>query len=193
VTLITQGEASGRTVAIAGGGSDLLGMMKERLVAPDVLVNLKTIKGLESGQDRRRRPDDRWIDHARRAGRASTDPPAVSGAGRSGGGRGDAADSQRRDARRQTSVSVHGAGTYRNGFACLKNGGTTCYSVSGENAFHAIFGGGPSHIVHPSDTAPALVALDAKFRIVGPAGERVVPAADFLHGCRPSTRRARTC
>ena len=31
-------------VAIAGGGSDLLGMVKERLVTPDVLVNLKTIK-----------------------------------------------------------------------------------------------------------------------------------------------------
>jgi xanthine dehydrogenase YagS FAD-binding subunit len=52
--------------------------------------------------------------------------------------------------------------------------------VAGENEFHAIFGGGPSHIVHPSDTAPALVALDAKFRIAGPAGERVVPAAEFF-------------
>jgi len=49
---------------------------------------------------------------------------------------------------------------YRNGFKCLKNGGTTCYSIAGENEFHAIFGGGPSYIVHPSDTAPALVALD---------------------------------
>jgi len=69
---------------------------------------------------------------------------------------------------------------YRNGFHCLKNGGTTCYSVAGENAFHAIFGGGPSYIVHPSDTAPALVALDARFRIAGPSGERVIPAADFF-------------
>src|SRR6185503_10345672 len=69
---------------------------------------------------------------------------------------------------------------YRNGFPCLKNGGTNCYSIAGENAFHAIFGGGPSYIVHPSDTAPALVALDAAFRIVGPAGERLVPAADFF-------------
>jgi xanthine dehydrogenase YagS FAD-binding subunit len=69
---------------------------------------------------------------------------------------------------------------YRNGFPCLKNGGTSCFSVTGENQFHAIFGGGPSYIVHPSDTAPALVALDARFRIVGPSGERVVPAADFF-------------
>jgi len=69
---------------------------------------------------------------------------------------------------------------YRNGFKCLKNGGTTCYSVNGENEFHAIFGGGPSYIVHPSDTAPALVALDATFRIVGVDGERRVPAAEFF-------------
>jgi xanthine dehydrogenase YagS FAD-binding subunit len=69
---------------------------------------------------------------------------------------------------------------FRNGFPCLKNGGDTCFSIVGDNRFHAIFGGGPSYIVHPSDTAPALVALDAKFRIVGPSGERVVPAADFF-------------
>jgi xanthine dehydrogenase YagS FAD-binding subunit len=55
-----------------------------------------------------------------------------------------------------------------------------CYSVVGENRFHAIFGGGPSYIVHPSDTAPALVALDAKFRIVGPSGERMVSASEFF-------------
>jgi xanthine dehydrogenase YagS FAD-binding subunit len=68
----------------------------------------------------------------------------------------------------------------RNGFHCYKNGGNVCYSVSGENQFHAIFGGGPSHIVHPSDTAPALVALNATFRLVGPSGERTMPAADFF-------------
>src|SRR5262249_34565670 len=54
------------------------------------------------------------------------------------------------------------------------------FAAAGENQFHAIFGGGPSHIVHPSDTAPALVALDAKFRIAGPSGERVVAAAEFF-------------
>jgi xanthine dehydrogenase YagS FAD-binding subunit len=69
---------------------------------------------------------------------------------------------------------------YRNGFPCYKAGGNQCFSFSGENQFHAIFGGGPSYIVHPSDTAPALVALDARFHIVGPSGERVVPAAEFF-------------
>ncbi len=86
---------------------------------------------------------------------------------------------------------------YRNGFKCLKNGGTTCYSVTGENEFHAIFGGGPSYIVHPSDTAPALVALDATFRIAGPvgrsdgAGGRVLHAADDRFVARERADRRR--
>src|SRR5581483_8715096 len=37
---------------------------------------------------------------------------------------------------------------------CLKKGGDTCYSADGENKYNAIFGGGPSYIVHPSDLAP---------------------------------------
>jgi xanthine dehydrogenase YagS FAD-binding subunit len=45
-------------------------------------------------------------------------------------------------------------------FHCLKKGGATCFSVEGENRYHAIFGGGPCHIVHPSNVAPAVVALD---------------------------------
>jgi xanthine dehydrogenase YagS FAD-binding subunit len=69
---------------------------------------------------------------------------------------------------------------FRNGFKCYKAGGNECFSVTGENQFHAIFGGGPSFIVHPSDTAPALVALDARFRIMGPSGERTLAAADFF-------------
>ncbi len=38
---------------------------------------------------------------------------------------------------------------YRNGFPCFKAGGNQCFSFAGENQFHAIFGGGPSYIVHP--------------------------------------------
>jgi Aerobic-type carbon monoxide dehydrogenase, middle subunit CoxM/CutM homologs len=68
----------------------------------------------------------------------------------------------------------------------------TCYSVTGENEFHAIFGGGPSYIVHPSDTAPALVALDAAFRIVGPSGDRTIPSSEFFT-LPPPMPRARTC
>jgi xanthine dehydrogenase YagS FAD-binding subunit len=68
----------------------------------------------------------------------------------------------------------------RNGFPCYKAGGDRCFSAAGENELHAILGGGPSYIVHPSDLAPAFVALGATFRVVGPAGARSLPAADFF-------------
>ena len=69
---------------------------------------------------------------------------------------------------------------YRNGFNCYKAGGGECFSVVGENQQHAIFGGGPSFIVHPSDVAPALVALNASFIVSGPAGERSLSAQEFF-------------
>ena len=52
-------------------------------------------------------------------------------------------------------------------FACLKRGADTCYAVDGLNKYHAIFGSGGCHIVHPSDTAVALLALDATIEIYG--------------------------
>ncbi len=69
---------------------------------------------------------------------------------------------------------------YRNNYPCFKHGGKACYSALGENDYHAILEGGPSYIVHPSDTAPALVALGATARIVGRSGERMVPLDKFF-------------
>ena len=48
---------------------------------------------------------------------------------------------------------------YRGDFHCLRKGGEKCFAVAGENQYHCILGGGPCFIVHPSDTAPALVAF----------------------------------
>ena len=68
---------------------------------------------------------------------------------------------------------------YRGEFHCLRKGGTVCYAVDGENQFHCIFGGDQCYIVHPSDTAPPLAALEAKLRIVGPRGSRTVAVEKF--------------
>lgn len=65
-------------------------------------------------------------------------------------------------------------------FPCLKKGGSTCYAVEGENQYHAILGGGPCHIVHPSNTAPALVASDARIVVANRDRRREIPAADFF-------------
>jgi xanthine dehydrogenase YagS FAD-binding subunit len=63
---------------------------------------------------------------------------------------------------------------------CLKKGGDTCYSFTGENKYNAILGGGPSYIVHPSDLAPMLMALGAQLNVTGPQGKRVIPLDKFF-------------
>ena len=65
-------------------------------------------------------------------------------------------------------------------FVCFKKGGNQCFSPAGENQFHAIFGNGPSFIVHPSSLAVPMVAYGATFRLLGPKGERTVAAADYF-------------
>jgi xanthine dehydrogenase YagS FAD-binding subunit len=68
---------------------------------------------------------------------------------------------------------------FRGEFHCLRKGGPTCYAIAGENQYHAILGGARCYIVHPSDTAPALVALEAQVTVAGPNGTRTVPMDDF--------------
>jgi xanthine dehydrogenase YagS FAD-binding subunit len=68
----------------------------------------------------------------------------------------------------------------RSGFSCHKSGGDSCPAAAGENQYHAIFGGGPCFIVHPSDVAVALTALDATIEVRGASGVRHVPVADFF-------------
>ena len=80
---------------------------------------------------------------------------------------------------------------YRNEeFVCFKKGGNQCFSPAGENQFHAIFGSGPSFIVHPSSLAVPSVAYGATFRLVGPKGERMVAAADYF--TMPTLQNVRT-
>jgi xanthine dehydrogenase YagS FAD-binding subunit len=172
------GERLGKAVSFAGGGSDLITLVKERLVSPDIIVNL----------------------------RGANEAAVATGAqGLSIGGLATLDAISRHDAVRSkyavlaeaaesvATPQIRNVATlagnicqrpwcwyFRNGFPCLKNGGTTCFSVTGENQFHAIFGGGPSYIVHPSDTAPALVALDASVRVVGTGAPKLVPAAEFF-------------
>jgi xanthine dehydrogenase YagS FAD-binding subunit len=70
------------------------------------------------------------------------------------------------------------------GFNCYKKGGDFCFAVTGDNRYHAIVGGELCYIVHPSDTATALLALNASARITGSGGERIVPFDRYFHGPR---------
>jgi xanthine dehydrogenase YagS FAD-binding subunit len=73
---------------------------------------------------------------------------------------------------------------YRGGWPCYRAGGNICYADTpvGRNREHAIFGANRCVAVHPSDSVPALIALDAKFVIQTPKGERVVDAEDYFVG-----------
>jgi xanthine dehydrogenase YagS FAD-binding subunit len=179
VTLSQQAHKEGRRAVFVGGGSDVLALMKDRIVTPDVIVNLKTIRGLDGittsragvtigglttldtlSHDTRIRDGYKVLAEA--AGIVAT--PQIRNVATLAG----------------NVCQRPWCWYYRNGFPCYKAGGTQCFSATGENQFHAIFGGGPSYIVHPSDTAPALVALDATFQINGPTGNRQVSAAEFF-------------
>ena len=73
---------------------------------------------------------------------------------------------------------------YRGGWPCYRAGGNICYADTpvGRNREHAIFGADRCVAVHPSDSAPALMVLDAKFVMQTPKGERVVDAEDYFVG-----------
>ncbi len=73
---------------------------------------------------------------------------------------------------------------YRGGMDCYRAGGSTCYADTpeGMNREHCLFGADRCVAVTPSDTAPALVALDASMVIRSADGERVVAAEDFFIG-----------
>ena len=73
---------------------------------------------------------------------------------------------------------------YRGGWTCYRAGGNICYAdtPTAVNREHAIFDADRCVAVNPSDTAPALVALDAQMVIRGPRGERVVNAEDYWIG-----------
>jgi xanthine dehydrogenase YagS FAD-binding subunit len=179
VSRAAQARKAGHVAVFAGGGSDVLQLVKDRIVNPDVIVNLKTMPNLNqvtrSGStvsiggeitlDALIRHDLIRKDYGVLAEAAATvATPQIRNVGTIAG----------------NVAQRPWCWYYRNGFQCYKNGGNQCFSFAGENQFHAIFGGGPSYIVHPSDIAPALVALDATFRVLGPAGERKVPASEFF-------------
>jgi xanthine dehydrogenase YagS FAD-binding subunit len=73
---------------------------------------------------------------------------------------------------------------YRGGWSCYRAGGNICYAdtPTAVNREHAILDADRCVAVSPSDTAPALVALDAQMVIRGPRGERLVDARDYFIG-----------
>ena len=180
IGLLQKFQQQKKSAAVVGGGSEYLQLMKDHVVEPDYLINLKTIPGLDSIKEER--------------------------GGFRIGALAKLADIEEHPAIREkllilsdaagvaASPQIRNAGTIAgnicqrpfcwyfrsSNFNCLRKGGQVCYTVTGDGRFHAILGGGPSFIVHPSDTAPALVALGAQIKIAGPSGEKTIPLEKFF-------------
>jgi len=166
---------------VIGGGTDLLGEMKGELIAPTRLVNIKTIPDLRGIKDSG--SEGITIGALTTLTTVEADPairaqsPILSQAA------GSAASPQLRNM-----GTIAGnlcqrprCWYYREkDVPCLRKGGKRCFAVRGDNRYHCILGGGPCFIVHPSDTAPALIALDARLTIAGPTGTRTLPAGEFF-------------
>jgi xanthine dehydrogenase YagS FAD-binding subunit len=169
--------------SIIAGGTDLLGKLKDEILPgyPEALVNLKTIPGLDFIKE-----EDGMLkigSLTRLADIASQHTVRQNYPGLA------------EAAHRTASTHIREMGTiggnicqdircwyYRNPnnrFPCLRKGGGRCYAIDGDNRYHSIFGGsveGGCYAVHPSDIAPALIALDARIT----TSRRTMSAEDFF-------------
>lgn len=174
-----QARSEGEAAFFSGGGSDLLQQIKDGTVDADVIINLRNIEGADQVSSSN---SETVIGGLITLEQLSTNASIANSLTVLAEAAASVATPQLRNV-----ATLAGNVTqrpwcwyYRNGFDCFKAGGNQCFSVVGENQQHAIFGGGPSFIVHPSDTAPALVALNASFQVIGPAGERTLSAEEFF-------------
>lgn len=176
-------EVLSETCRPLAGGTDLLSLMKADLAAPERLVNLKTIDGL----DVVRGTDDGWhIGATARLARvaeilrdASAEQPALTCLHEA---LVSAASPQLRHMATLAGnlVQQPRCWYYRNrNVPCWRKGGQRCFAVQGDSTYHTILGRSPCHAVHPSDPAVALLALDASITLVNSAESRTVSLGEF--------------
>lgn len=177
-SILSQG---GETSEILAGGTDLLGRMKEYITEVNEVVNIKDLSGMNQ------------IDFSRRNGLRIGALVSLT----------EIAESDTimenypilaQAAAEIASPQLRNVGTlggnlnqrprcwyYREDFDCLKKGGDMCYAFDGENKRHAVVGGGPCFIVHPSDMAVALLAADAEVVVASGGNTRTMPLQDLYH------------
>lgn len=180
VALLAQHGEAARVIA---GGQDILFRMKKHIVTPTVLVNLKTIPGLKQIRYEK--------DSRLHIGPLATLSQIAA-----------CADVQAHFSALAQAAHVVASPQIRNfgtiggnlcqdvwcwylqdGFSCWKSGGRFCDLAGGDSSIYgSVMGGHLCLANHPSDLAPALVALDATIHIASPRGPRQVAAADFFPG-----------
>lgn len=173
----------GKDAWVMGGGLDTFDWLKDRIKRPSVVVDLSQVKeltGIRSSGDGIdigamttltevvRHPTVREKFSILSTGAEAAASPQIRNQGTIGG-------NVSQDTR---------CWYYRGGWHCYRAGGNICYAdtPSAINREHAILGADRCVAVNPSDTAPALIALDAKMIIRNAHGERVVDAENYFIG-----------
>jgi xanthine dehydrogenase YagS FAD-binding subunit len=175
---------------IKAGGIDLLDRLKEGLEAPERVVNIRNLKGL-----------DRIRDDARAGlhlgplvtlAQVDADPTIRRRYTALADAAGHAATPQIRNM-----ATVGGNLLQRprcwyfrsEQFHCRKKGGERCFAIEGENQYHAIFDNQVCAIVHPSTTATALVALGARLALTDGKETREILLEEFFVEPEEDVRR----
>jgi xanthine dehydrogenase YagS FAD-binding subunit len=185
INILVDYQGRGRIIA---GGTDLLGVLKDRILPdyPEVLVNIKTISGLDDiVEDSTGLKIGSLVKLADLAGSSlvqekyrvlaeaaqAVGTPQLRNMGTIGGNLG-------QDTRCWYYRYPHSIGGR---ISCLRKGSGPCLAVAGDNRYHAIFGGRKCFAVCPSDMAAALSVLNAGVKTAGPKGSRIIPIQDFYH------------
>lgn len=180
----------GGTAKVLAGGTDLLGLMKDRISGPQMpipsaLVNIKRIDELRRLVHK---PNESIVGSCLTLTEISSDPVL----------------SERFPGLAQAAGSV-GTNQIRNmgtlggnlcqrpwcwyfrhpAFECFKKGGEQCYAIAGDNStYFSVYKLGICVMAHPSDTAPALMSLGARLTVLGAEGRREVELSEFFLGPR---------
>lgn len=162
------------------GGTDVLGMLKGKLISPSEVVNLKNIEGLKGIKYD---PVEGLVIGAMTTIAEIAESKIIY----------EKYTALYQAAKETASPQLRNMGTvggnlcqrprcwyYREDFNCLRKGGDTCYAFDGKNKYHCIIGGSPCYIVHPSDLAVALMAFDADLVIYVNGKTKTVPVSSFF-------------
>jgi xanthine dehydrogenase YagS FAD-binding subunit len=174
----------GSRASLVAGGTDLFGKLKDEIMPtyPEAVINLKTIPGLDFI---RQEEETLKIGALTRLADIAAEPIIQSKYAALAEAAGRTASTHLRE------MGTLGGNLcqdircwyYRspnNRFPCLRKSGGRCYALAGDDRYHSIFGGSVEDgciAVHPSDTAPALIALDAHIK----TSKRTVSAQDFFY------------
>jgi xanthine dehydrogenase YagS FAD-binding subunit len=175
---------------VLAGGTDLLSLMKNYLIAPKRLVNIKGLAGLKGIRSAAEGIVIGALTTLQELHDDKTIHDAFHGLAHAAGS--------------VASAQIRNMGTvggdlcqrprcwyFRNGFGLLARDSSGQPLVPrGDNRYHAILGNdGPAYFVNPSSLAPMLIALGARARLFGPNGQREVALADFFTTPRNDNER----